>query len=191
MNFRNRILHLLIFSLLTVPVFGQAVIKAGRAIEVSIQGIDPKEKPRIDGRYLVGADGRVRLPYLADRGVQAAGLRPDELAMSLQAAYKRDQIFRTPTIQVFAAEQEELDMQVVHVGGKVKNSGAKEFAEGLTLWQAIQAAGGATEFGSMRRVRLFRDGKIRQYDVTKPDAMQIRLRPDDTIEVPEKRAFER
>ena len=56
----------------------------------------------------------------------------------------------------------------------------------LTLYQAIQAAGGATEFGSMKRVKLFRGGKQKQYDLTQAQFMQIPLEPNDTIEVPQK-----
>lgn len=56
----------------------------------------------------------------------------------------------------------------------------------LTLYQAIQAAGGATEFGSMKRVKLFRKGQQKQYNLTKAQFMHIPLQPEDTIEVPQK-----
>jgi polysaccharide export outer membrane protein len=54
------------------------------------------------------------------------------------------------------------------------------------LYQAIQAAGGPTEFGSMKRVKLFRGGRQTMYDVTKSQFMSIPVQPNDTIEVPQK-----
>jgi protein involved in polysaccharide export with SLBB domain len=59
----------------------------------------------------------------------------------------------------------------------------------LTLYQAIANAGGATEFGSMKRVKLIRAGKQRLYDLTQLQNMQIPLEPDDTIEIPQKTVF--
>jgi capsular exopolysaccharide synthesis family protein len=52
------------------------------------------------------------------------------------------------------------------------------------------AAGGATPFGTMKRVKLLRAGKQRQYDLTQLQNMQHPLDPGDTIEVPQKRPFE-
>jgi protein involved in polysaccharide export with SLBB domain len=65
-----------------------------------------------------------------------------------------------------------------------------KFNRGLTLWQAIQAAGGPTEFGTMRRVSILRAGKLRSYDVTQVQFMQIPLEPHDSITVPQKRFYE-
>jgi hypothetical protein len=53
----------------------------------------------------------------------------------------------------------------------------------------VQAAGGATEFGSLKRVKLYRAGKTQTYDIENPQFKQIPLQPDDTLEVPEKGLF--
>jgi protein involved in polysaccharide export with SLBB domain len=171
--------------LLSIPAFSQAEIKAGRAIQITIQGVPTEEKAKIDGMYPVGVNGTINMPFL-NGTLRAAGMRPEELAASIQNAYKREQIYRNPTIQVFASSADVLDEQQVHVGGKVKIPGPTKFNEGLTLWQAVQAAGGATEFGSMRRVKLYRGGQQREYDLTQARFMQIPLKPGDTIDVPPK-----
>jgi hypothetical protein len=59
----------------------------------------------------------------------------------------------------------------------------------MTLHQAVQAAGGATEFGSLKRAKLYRDGKVQTYDLIDPESMLIQIEPDDTIEVPQKNWF--
>ena len=79
-----------------------------------------------------------------------------------------------------------IDEQTVHIGGQVRGPGPKPFNKGLTLYQAIQAAGGPTEFGSMKRVKVFRNGKQTIYDMTKEQSMAVAVEPNDTVEVPQK-----
>ncbi|RYD60124.1 MAG: hypothetical protein EOP83_20190 [Verrucomicrobiaceae bacterium] len=49
---------------------------------------------------------------------------------------------------------------VVTIGGQVRRPGPVPFRKDLTIYAAVQAAGGATEFGSMRRVKVIRDGTV-------------------------------
>ena len=103
----------------------------------------------------------------------------------LQSLYKNSGYYTNPTIQVISnAIGANVAQESVTVGGQVRRPGPVPFARELTLWGAIQAAGGATEFGSMRRVKVIRNGNQKTYDVTKPQFMQIPLQRNDTIEVP-------
>jgi protein involved in polysaccharide export with SLBB domain len=74
----------------------------------------------------------------------------------------------------------------VTVGGQVRRPGPVPYQKSLTIYAAIQAAGGATEFGSMRRVKVIHDGKATTHDLTKVEAMVILTQSNDTIEVPQK-----
>ena len=183
MNIKSLValLSLLVFTAL--PVFGQ--IQAKQSIRITVTGIPLDEKGRIDGDYPVGESGAINMPFIG--AVRAAGLRPEVLAATLQGRYKSAGIYRNPTFQVFATTGEgSVVDQVVTVGGFVRRTGPVKYTQGLTLWGAIQAAGGANEFGSMRRVKLTRAGKIRQYNVEQTQFMQIPLEPDDAIDVPQK-----
>ncbi|RYD46722.1 MAG: hypothetical protein EOP85_06890 [Verrucomicrobiaceae bacterium] len=83
-----------------------------------------------------------------------------------------------------ASEQTET---VVTIGGQVRRPGPVPFRKDLTIYAAVQAAGGgATEFGSMRRVKVIRDGKVETHDLTKDDTKSVLLQKNDTIEVPQK-----
>jgi hypothetical protein len=84
------------------------------------------------------------------------------------------------------ATRGEPSMARVTVGGFVRTPGPMEFEQGLTLRGAIAQAGGANVFGSMRRVKLIRGGKLRQFDLTDEKAKPFRLEPRDTVEVPQK-----
>lgn len=74
----------------------------------------------------------------------------------------------------------------VTVGGQVWQPDPIPCASGLTIWRAIQGAGGPTEFGSMKRVNLFREGSRKVYDLTRPEMKDIILEANDTLEVPQK-----
>lgn len=127
----------------------------------------------------------INMPYIGQ--VRAAGLRTEDLQASLQAHYKSAGIYTNPTIQVIdTAVRGKVSDEIVTVGGQVKGTGPIPYSKELTLWGAIQAAGGPTEFGSMKRVTLTRDGQSRSYDVTRPQFMQIPLQRNDTIEIPHK-----
>jgi len=161
-----------------------AQIQAGRAIQITISGVPPEEKARFDPIYPVSESGMINMPLIGQ--VRAAGLRAEQLASSLESRYREAGIYTNPTFQVIDSSARTLEQQVVHVGGHVRRTGPVPHSRTLTLYQAIQAAGGPTEFGSMRRVKLFRAGKQKQYDLTQAQFMHIPLEPDDTIEVPQK-----
>lgn len=180
------VLLLLLFTIL--PAFSQA-IQAGKSVQITVLGIPAPDKGTIDGSYPVGDNGTVNMPFIGQ--VRAAGLKPENLASMLEARYKTAEIYRNPTFQVVAdTERGNLDESVIHVGGQVRRNGPVKYNRGLTLWQAIQAAGGPTEFGTMRRVSILRAGKLRSYDVTQVQFMQIPLEPNDSITVPQKRPWE-
>ena len=182
MNRKTIIALVLALISTAVPAFSQ--IKAGRAIQISIQGVPADEQARINGIYPVSEAGSINMPFIGT--VRAAGMMPANLQTTLESLYKSQGIYTSPTFQVIASSAESIDEEVVHVGGKVRRTGPVKFIEGLTLYQAIQAAGGADEFGSMRRVKLFRGGTQRQYDLTQAQFMRVPLEQGDTIEVPQK-----
>lgn len=184
MNFKAFILGSLASLLVSITAFGETQIKSGRAITITILGVPTEEKTRFDGTYPVSESGMINMPHIGQ--VKAAGLAADELSRVLQAAYKSRQIYTNPTIQVLTSSLDTLDKQVVHIGGQVRRPGPTEYTQGLTLYQAVQAGGGPTEFGSMYRVKLFHNGKQRQYDLSEAKNMAIPLEPNDTIEVPQK-----
>ena len=79
-----------------------------------------------------------------------------------------------------------IDQQVVYFGGDVRRTGPIPYNRNLTLYQALQAAGGQNEFGSIKRVAVFRNGRRTVYDLTNPQHMDVLLQPNDTIDVPRK-----
>jgi protein involved in polysaccharide export with SLBB domain len=170
-----------------LPLFGQ--IQIGKAVNVSILGVPAEEKGRIDGAYPVADNGTINMPFIGE--VRAAGSKPEVLAKVLEARYRSAQIYLNPTFQVVSdREGGALDEAFVHVAGQVGQNGPIKFNRGMTLFQAIAAAGGPNAYGTMKRVKVLRAGQQRQYDLTELQNMQIPLEPNDTIEVPQKRPWE-
>lgn len=192
----------LIFTMMTLPklifiallastvfVGAQSTIQAGRAIEIRIQGVPSEEMSRVNNTYPVSEGGYIRMPFIGN--VRAAGLSPNGLANSIEARYKSAQIYTNPTVQVFATSDETVAELIVTVGGYVRSPGPVKYNRGLNLYNAVQAAGGATEFGSMYRVKVIRGGNLRQYNLMETEAKGVLLQPNDTIEVPQKNLFGR
>ena len=161
-----------------------AEIQAGRAIQITISGVPPEEK----GRSI----RCIRFPNPGPSTCRSSARfarpdsRPSNWPTFSSQRYKAAKIYTHPTFQVFDSDQKTIEQQTVVVGGFVRRPGPVPYNRNLTLWQAIQSAGGATEFGSMERVKLTRAGKVKQYDANKPQFQQIPLEPDDAIEVPQK-----
>lgn len=164
-----------------------AQIKPGQAIQITISGVPAEEKSRFDQMYPVSDSGMINMPFIG--WVRAAGLKAESLAATLQERYKSAEIYTTPTFQVFDSDQKRIEQQAVIVGGYVRRPGPVPFVRNLTVWQAIQSAGGPTEFGSMGRVEITRRGQVKEYDLNKSEYQQIQLLPEDAINVPPKNMF--
>jgi polysaccharide export outer membrane protein len=110
------------------------------------------------------AEGSPTLPQDADADIQRVSLRDVQAGKLSANVTIRD----GDTIFVPKAER-------FFVTGYVRNPGPYNFEPELTVLQAIALAGGLTERGSDRRLRILRNKK--EFDVKKTDIVQ----PNDTI----------
>ncbi|MGC4016683.1 MAG: polysaccharide biosynthesis/export family protein [Luteolibacter sp.] len=169
---------------LMVTAHGQTSIRAGQAIKIDIRGVPAQESARVSGEYTVSDGGTVNMPLIGL--VSAAGSSPASLGARIEAAYKSAEIYTSPSVNVIASSAEQLAKQLVHIGGHVRRPGPVEYVPGLTIYQAIQSAGGADEFGAMNRVLLTRGGKVKELDLKQEQFKRYVLEQTDTVEVPEK-----
>jgi SLBB domain len=80
----------------------------------------------------------------------------------------------------------------VAVGGQVARPGELPFRPNTTIFAMLFAAGGPTQFGLLKRVKIFRDGKWFQLDLTDEKVKREEFaRPNDYIEVPLKNVLGR
>ena len=143
--------------------------------------------PELDQDVRVRPDGKISLPYVDD--VQAAGLTPDELDNQLTAAYTGE--LATPDVTVIVVE---FGAQRVFVGGEVESEGIVEIEGDMTVYQAINAAGGFNTYARRDQVVLMRrdgEGNVKAWSIdmreiasgNRPD-LDVMLRPFDVIHVP-------
>lgn len=183
----------ILLTMLSLAWFCPAVaeILSGRSIEIRIQGVPPDEKGRIDGLYEVSGSGTVRMPLIGPNGsgaeVSLAGMSTNAAAAKLEALYKNAGIYTSPTFQINdTAVGAAVRQEMVTISGYVAGPGPKPFTPGMTLFQAVSAAGGPNPFGNMRNVLLMRGKNVRVYDLENFQDRSVPLQPDDTIEVKEK-----
>ena len=179
---------LLLLCQLSCPAFGG--LEAGEQISLTIRGVDPAEQQKISGTYRVGESGGIRLPLL-DQAVPARGLTREQFARAAEAAYKTAGIYARPAIEVETLQgKDQSGPSVVSVGGQVRRAGETPFRKGMTVIQAIDAAGGRNDFGG-RNLLLFRDGRQYCLDFTNLGHKNIVLRPGDSLQVEQKGILDR
>lgn len=181
----KRIFILLTLLITLFQTVVQAQIQAGSSLQILIQGVPTSDKSRIDGMYPVSEVGTINMPYIGV--VRVVGTREDILSKQIEGLYKNAGYYTSPTIQVSSTTANaSLIKQEITVGGQVARPGPIPYTKDISLYQAIQAAGGATPFGNVKKVKVYRNGVQQVYDLTNPAMMEIRMMPKDTIEIPQK-----
>ena len=166
-------------------------ISSKTTLNIMIKGVPAAEQQRISGQYVVDGGGLVYLPLLKG-GLRASGMSSSTLARHIEAAYRSAEMYENPRITVISTKDAaagEIDRQIVSVGGFVKRPGPIAFTRGMTLFQAVSAAGGENTFGSIKRVQLHRNGKMYTYNLKTAADMRVKIYPGDSVNVPQKTAF--
>jgi len=160
---------------------------APKNIGIIVRGITLHEQQRVNGNYKITKSETIRLPYI-EQALSVAGLSLPEIARKIEDAYKSHQIYANPVVSVIPQNSPGCILMVnrIAVGGFVKNPGPIRYQPKMTLLQAVNAAGGATPFGSFRRVQLHRGGKRYLYDLKNPIHQKVQVHAHDMINVPQR-----
>lgn len=152
--------------------------------------------PELGATVPVRPDGRISVPLLGD--VVAGGRTPEEVAREIEDRLGR--YVRDTKVAVILTELRSHEyLSRVRVTGAVQQPVSVPYRQGMTVLDAVLAAGGTTEFAAADRTRLFRRGKsgneTRTIDVRLGRILRsgdletnIAVMPGDVITVPE-RAF--
>ena len=115
----------------------------------------------------VRPDGKITVPLIGD--VMAGGKTPEEVAAEIKdklASYIRD-----PQVAVIlTALRSHEYLSRVRVTGAVRQPVSIPYRQGMTVLDAVLAAGGTTEFAAPDRTELFRESKD---GVTTPYAVRL------------------
>lgn len=172
------------------PSLSLAGLEPGDKIQLTLRGVETAEQESVNGTYRVGESGQVRLPLL-DRTVAARGLTPEQFARAAEAAYRAEGIYTQPAIEAEVLQGKEQDgAKVISIGGQIRRGGELPFRKGMTVIQALDAAGGRNDFGG-RNLLLLRSGKQYCLDFLNLKHKSIRLLPDDSLQVEQKGVLDR
>lgn len=151
--------------------------------------------PELSVSVPVRPDGRISVPLIGD--VVAGGRTPAEVGKSIEerlATYVRD-----PKVAVILTELRSHEyISRVRVTGAVQQPVSVPYRQGMTVLDAVLAAGGTNEFAASDKTRLYRRGstgatqtlEVKLGRILKSGDLETNypVQPGDVITVPE-RAF--
>lgn len=157
-------------------------------IEVSVWN-----HPDLSVTVPVRADGRITIPLIGD--VQAGGRRPEDVAEDASQALA--DYIHEPQVTVIVAELRSHEyLSRVRVTGAVRTPVSLPHRQGMTVLDAILAAGGPNEFAAANRSSLHRhldNGEVATYDLPLERMLEQGdltanhlLAPGDVVVVPER-----
>jgi len=141
----------------------------------------------------VRPDGRITVPLIGD--VEAGGHTPEEVAAVIKD--KLQSYVRDPQVAVILTELRSHEyLSRVRVTGAVRTPISVPYRQGMTVLDAVLAAGGATEFAAPDRTALFRkngDAGTKAYAVHLGDILEkgkldtnYPVQPGDVVTVPQR-----
>jgi polysaccharide export outer membrane protein len=144
------------------------------------------KEPELSRGVPVRPDGKISLPLIND--VQASGLTPMQLAMSITEKLKK--YVAEPQVTVIVRQ---INSRRIYLVGEVSRAGAFPMLPGMTVLQALSSAGGFSQFANQKGIYILRTegGKQIKIPFNYKDAIKglrpeqnILLKPGDTIVVP-------
>lgn len=132
---------------------------SSNAVEDYRIGVDDLVQVSVWGRDDLGvtvpvrSDGMITVPLIGD--IQAGGMRPEEV--SERAQEKLSDYIRDPNVTVIVTELRSHEyLSRVRVTGAVRNPVSLPHRQGMTVLDAVLAAGGLNEFAAANRSALHR-----------------------------------
>ncbi len=150
------------------------------------------QNPELDAKAPVRADGKISLPLIGD--IQAGGRTPAALTADITtqlAGYVRD---APVSVQITELRSHEY-LSRVRVTGAVRQPVSLPFRPGMTVLDAVLAAGGPTDFAASDRSALHRqrDAATHSYPIALGAMLErgdlgsnYPLQPGDVITVPQR-----
>jgi polysaccharide biosynthesis/export protein len=104
----------------------------------------------------VRPDGKITVPLIGD--VEAGGQTPEQVAATIKE--KLTAFVRDPQVAVILTQLRSHEyLSRVRVTGAVRTPVSVPYRQGMTVLDAVLAAGGPTEFAAPDRTELYREGK--------------------------------
>lgn len=148
--------------------------------------------PELSVTVPVRPDGRISMPIVGD--IDAANKTPVQVANNIQK--RLSEFVRDPNVTLMITQLNSHEyLTRLRVTGAVANPSSINYRQGITVLDAVLAAGSVNDFAAPNNTKLYRkiDGKVRVIDINLGDILNkgqlntnINLRPGDILTVPER-----
>lgn len=132
-----------------------------------------RPQPRVED--VVDEEGNITLPILGEFAV--AGLTTADAERAIRKAYLDKQVYKDLTVNVVCTSVDPDEGRFYSITGAVARRGRCVLTTGLTLRQAIIAAGDATDFAS-GKINITRNGRTKSFSYRR---IRKGLEPDPVI----------
>ena len=191
---------LLLAACATGPRPGDAptVNPQAQAVEAYRIGVDDSvrvavwQNPDLNVTVPVRPDGKISVPLVGD--VEAGGKTPEEVSAEIKT--KLEAYVRNPQVTVIVDQLRSHEyLSRVRVTGAVRTPISVPYRQGMTVLDAVLAAGGTNEFAASDRTELYRKegASTKAYAVRLDRILQkgelgtnYEVQPGDVITVPER-----
>ncbi len=186
-NYSNRVVNIADLDDRPLQIVVEYKIGIGDTLNINVW-----KNPDLSVTVPVRPDGKISAPLIGD--ILVAGYTPEEVSKFIENRLKK--FIRTPNVVVIMTELGSTQyLSRVRVTGAVVTNVSLNYQQGMTLLDAILAAGGPNEFAKSADTRVFR--RIDSETVLIPINLEsllkggnlnenIILKPGDTITVPER-----
>lgn len=160
-------------------ISGSRPLRQDDTVEVRIRA--GTAKSTIEFTDIVDTFGNITLPYLGE--FKVGQLTTSEAEKAIHDAYVSGEFFTSPQVTLVCPNM--IQPLEFFVTGAVAKRGSFPFRDGITLWQAIVAAGDVTDFAG-KKVKLIRGGITEIYDIRRIKSGRLEdpiLMPRDIVEV--------
>jgi polysaccharide export outer membrane protein len=163
------------------------IIGPGDELQVFVWG-----NPDLTVIVPVRPDGKISTPLVEDMGV--VGKTPSMLARDIEKVLS--EYIRTPQVNIIVTKPASVFSQVKVIGPGVQQQSSLSYREGMTVLDAVLAAGGLTEFARPNAAKVIRteNGRQREIPVRLKRLLEggdmrenHQLRPGDVLLVPQSR----
>ena len=162
----------------------ESTFEPNQQLSLRLNGVPGEEVQLVSALYTVSSNYTLNLPHISE--VSIRNLTRSQIEKKIEGAYRSAKIYTNPTISI-TADASVGQSRIVTVTGEVNRAGPVPFRPGMTLLEAIGAAGNKTDFGSLKKIKLLRGGRATQHDLSKissnPKA-DVTLKSNDKIIVP-------
>jgi polysaccharide export outer membrane protein len=186
-NYANKIIDISDLEDRPSQIVSEYKIGIGDSIQINVW-----KNPDLGVTVPVRPDGKISAPLVGD--VLVAGLTPEEVAEIITLRLAK--FVRTPNVAVIMTELSSTTyISRVRVTGAVVQSTSLQHSQGMTILDAVLAAGGPNEFADTEKTQLFRriDNETALIPINLNSILvegnlsdNILLMPGDTLTIPER-----